>query len=138
MHENEIANRVIGLAIDVNKVLGPGLLERAYEECLFYKIHKSGLYAEHQKPMPLVFEEVKLECGYRIDILVEGKLVLEIKSVDALHPVFLAQTLTYLRLGGYKLGLLINFNVPALREGIKRVINGTLPTQQPDQAARIG
>jgi GxxExxY protein len=79
--------------------------------------------------MPLVFEEVKLECGYRIDILVEGKLVLEIKSVDALHPVFLAQTLTYLRLGGYKLGLLINFNVPALREGIKRVINGTLPTQ---------
>lgn len=129
MHENEIANRVIGLAIDVNKVLGPGLLERAYEECLFYKIQKSGLYAEHQKPMPLVFEEVKLECGYRIDILVEGKLVLEIKSVDALHPVFLAQTLTYLRLGRYKLGLLINFNVPALREGIKRVINGTLPTQ---------
>jgi|SRR6185503_11083334 len=129
MHENEIANRVIGLAIDVHKALGPGLLESAYEECLFYKIIKSGLTAEHQKPMPLVFEDVKLECGYRIDILVERKLILEIKSVDSIHPVFLAQTLTYLRLGGYKLGLLINFNVPAMREGIKRVINGALSTE---------
>lgn len=129
MHENEIANRVIGLAIDVHKALGPGLLESAYEECLLYKIKKSGLHAEHQKPIPLVFEDVKLECGYRIDILVESKLVLEIKSVDTVHPVFLAQTLTYLRLGGFKLGLLINFNVPALREGVKRVINGTLPVQ---------
>ena len=92
---------------------------------LFYKIQKSGLYAEQQKPIPVVFEEVKLECGYRIDILVEGKLVLEIKSVEAVHPVFFAQTLTYLRLGGFKLGLLMNFNVPALREGVKRIINGT-------------
>jgi GxxExxY protein len=129
MHENEIAKRVIGLAIDVHKALGPGLLESAYEECMFYKIQKSGLYAEQQKPIPVVFEEVKLECGYRIDILVEGKLVLEIKSVEAVHPVFLAQTLTYLRLGGFKLGLLMNFNVPALREGVKRIINGTLPAQ---------
>ena len=129
MHENELANKVIGLAIDVHKALGPGILESAYEECLFYKIIKSGLRAERQKAMPLVFEEVKLECGYRIDILVEGKLVLEVKSVDAIHPIFLAQTLTYLRLGGYKLGLLINFNVPAMRDGIKRVINGQLSNQ---------
>jgi len=126
MHENELANRVIGHAIEVHKVLGPGLLERAYEECLFYKIVRSGLYAEQQKAMPLVFEEIHLECGYRIDILVENKLVIEVKSVEALHPVFFAQTLTYMRLGGYKLGLVINFNVTVLREGIKRVILGTL------------
>ena len=127
MHENEIANRVIGLAIDVHKALGPGLLESAYEECLMYKITRSGLFAEHQKAIPLVFEEVHLECGYRLDILVERKLVIEVKSVDAVHPIFLAQTLTYMKLGGYRLGLLINFNVELLRDGIKRVINGTLP-----------
>ena len=126
MHENEIAKRVIGLAINVHKALGPGLLESAYEECLLYKILKSGLRAEHQKPIPLVFEEVHLECGYRIDILVENRLVVEVKSVDAVHPIFLAQTLTYLRLGGYNLGLLINFNVSMLRDGVKRVINGVL------------
>jgi GxxExxY protein len=133
MNENEIANRVMGLAIDVHRALGPGLLESTYEECLLYKIKKSGFFAERQKPIPLVFEEVKLECGYRIDILVERKLVLEIKSVEAIHPIFLAQTLTYMRLGGYKLGLLINFNVELLRNGIKRVIHGTLPTAEPIQ-----
>lgn len=126
MTENELAHQVIGLAISVHTDLGPGLLERAYEECLFYKIIKSGLQAEKQKPMPLVYEEVHLECGYRIDILVENKLVIEVKSVEALHDVFFAQTLTYMRLGGYKLGLVINFNVLLLRDGIKRVINGTL------------
>jgi GxxExxY protein len=126
MHENEIAHRVIGLAIDVHDALGPGLLEKAYEECLFYKIVKAGLYAEQRKPMPLVFEEVRMECGYRIDILIENKLVIEVKSVEALHNVFFAQTLTYMRLGGYKLGLVINFNVLKLRDGIKRVINGKL------------
>ena len=93
---------------------------------MFYKIVRSGLYAEQQKAMPLVFEEIHLECGYRLDILVENKLVIEVKSVEALHPVFFAQTLTYMRLGGYKLGLVINFNVTVLREGIKRVILGTL------------
>lgn len=126
MNENKLANLVIGLAIEVHKVLGPGLLESAYEECLFYKIVKSGLFAERQKPIPLVFEEVRLECGYRIDILVERSLVIEVKSAEALHPVFFAQTLTYLKFGGCKLALLINFNVLMLREGIKRVINGTL------------
>ena len=126
MSENEIATKVIGLAIEVHRALGPGLLENAYEECLFYKINNSGLRAEKQKPMPLVYEGVKLECGYRIDIVVENKLVIEVKSVDAVHPIHLAQTLTYLRLGDYRLALLINFNVEMLRDGIRRVINGEL------------
>jgi GxxExxY protein len=85
--ENELANKVIGLAIDVHKVLGPGLLESAYKECLFYKIFQMGLKVEKEKPMPLIFEEVKLDCGYRIDLLVENKLVIEIKSVEALNDV---------------------------------------------------
>ena len=126
MRENELATKVIGLAIEVHRALGPGLLESAYEECLYYKIISSGLRAEKQRAMPLVFEGVHLECGYRIDILVENLLVVEVKSCDAVHPIFLAQTLTYLRLGDYRLGLLINFNVELLRDGIKRVINGTL------------
>lgn len=123
MRENEIANKVIGLAIEVHSALGPGLLESAYQECLFYKIGKAGFKVEKEKPMPLVFEEVKLECGYRIDLLVENKLVIEIKSVEALNDVHLAQTLTYMKLGNYKLGLLINFNVALLKNGIKRVAN---------------
>ncbi len=126
MTENELAHKVIGLAIDVHRTLGPGLLEKAYEECLYYKIIQSGLRAEKQKAMPRVFEGVHLECGYRIDILVEGRLVIEVKSCDSLTPIFLAQTLTYLKLGDYRLGLLINFNVEVLKHGIKRVINGSL------------
>ncbi len=124
MTENELSNRIIGLSIDVHNSLGPGLLESAYKECLFYKIAKSQLLVEKEKPMPLVFEEVKLDCGYRIDLLVENKLVIEIKSVEALNDIHLAQTLTYLKLGNYKLGLLINFNVLKLKDGIKRVVNG--------------
>ena len=123
MTENEIANKVIGTAIDVHKALGPGLLESAYKECLYYKIAQSGLLVEKEKPMPLIFEDVKLDCGYRIDLIVENRLVIEIKSVDALHDVHLAQILTYLKLGNFKLGLLINFNVSLLKNGIKRVIN---------------
>jgi len=123
MTENEISNKVIGLAIEVHRVLGPGLLESAYKECLFYKIIKSGIFAEKEKPIPLIFEEVKLECGYRIDILVEHLLVIEIKSAEALNDVHLAQTLTYMKLGNYRLGLLINFNVVLLKDGIKRVVN---------------
>lgn len=123
MTENEISNKIIGLAIDVHKSLGPGLLESAYKECLFYKLIQSGLKVEKEKPMPLVFEEVKLDCGYRIDILVENKVVIEIKSVEALNDVHMAQTLTYMKLGNYKLGLLINFNVTLLKNGIKRLVN---------------
>ena len=93
---------------------------------MYYKIRKSGLFVEKEKPMPLVYEGVKLDCGYRIDLLVEKRLVIEIKSVEALNDIHLAQTLTYLKLGNYKLGLLINFNVVLLKDGIKRVINGTL------------
>ncbi|MCF6348020.1 MAG: GxxExxY protein [Flavobacteriaceae bacterium] len=126
MTENEIANKVIGIAIEVHKALGPGLLESAYKECLFYKLQQEKLKVEKEKPMPLIFEEVRLECGYRIDILVENKVVIELKSVEALNDVHLAQTLTYMKLGEYKLGLLINFNVTLLKYGIKRVINGAL------------
>ena len=125
-HINQLASRVIGIAIHVHNALGPGLLESCYKECLYYKLNQSGLLVEKEKPMPLVFEEVKLECGYRIDLLVEGKLLLEIKSVEALNDIHLAQTLTYLKLGNYNLGLLFNFNVVKLKDGIRRVINGSL------------
>lgn len=124
MKENELSHIIIGLAIDVHNALGPGLLESAYQECLFYKINKEGLKVEKEKAMPLIYEDVKLDCGYRIDLLVENKLVIEIKSVVELNDVHLAQTLTYLKLGNFKLGLLINFNVTLLKYGIKRVVNG--------------
>ena len=126
MSENAISNVVIGAAIEVHKVLGPGLLESAYKECLYYKLFKSGLNVVKEKAMPLMFEEVILECGYRIDLLVENKVVIEVKSVEALNDIHLAQTLTYMKLGDYKLGLLMNFNVIKLKDGIKRVINGSL------------
>jgi GxxExxY protein len=121
--ENKIASKVIGLAIDVHRVLGPGLLESTYKECLYYKINKSGYFVEREKNIPLIFENTKLDCGYRIDLLVENKLVIELKSVDMLNDVHLAQVLTYLRLGNFRLGLLINFNVSLLKKGIKRIIN---------------
>ena len=126
MNENDIATKIIGCAIEVHKALGPGLLESAYQECLLYKLREEGLRVEREKSMPLVFEEVKLDCGYRIDLLVENKVVIELKSVEALNDVHLAQTLTYLKLGKFKLGLLINFNVSLLKKGIRRIINGTL------------
>ncbi len=107
----------------MHKALGPGLLEKAYQECLYYKLQQDGLKVEKEKPMPLIFEEVKLECGYRIDLLVENKVIVELKSVEVLNDVHLAQTLTYIKLGDYKLGLLINFNVALLKQGIKRVVN---------------
>lgn len=123
MSENELSHKVIGLALKVHTNLGAGLLEKAYQECLFYEITQSGLICEKEKPMPLIYQNVHLECGYRIDLLVENKLVIEIKSVEALNDVHLAQTLTYLKLGDYRLGLLINFNVASLKNGIKRVVN---------------
>lgn len=123
MHENELTGKIIGLAIDIHNTLGPGLLESAYKECLYYKLFQSGLFVEKEKRMPLVYEEVKLECGYRIDLLVEKQIVIEIKSVEFINEVHLAQTLTYMKLGNYKLGLLLNFNVVKLKDGIKRVIN---------------
>ncbi len=123
MTENEISNIVIGLAIEIHKKLGPGLLENVYKECLFYKIKQRGLLVEKEKSLPLVFEEVNLDCGYRIDLLVEKKFLIEIKALESLTVNHLAQTLTYLRLGNFKLGLLINFNEVLLKNGIRRVAN---------------
>lgn len=123
MTENEISSIIIGLAIDVHKALGPGLLENAYQECLFYKIKQRGLLVEKEKTMPLIFEEVQLDCAYRIDLLVENKFIIEIKSVESLTVNHLAQTLTYLKISKYKLGLLINFNEALLKNGIRRVVN---------------
>ena len=126
MDENEISKIVFESALKIHKVLGPGLLESAYEECLFYELKKYDLKVEKQKQLPLIYEEVRLDSGYRIDIIIEDKFIVEIKSVEALTDVHLAQLLTYLRLSNCKLGLLINFNVSLLKNGVRRVINGTL------------
>ena len=123
MDENELSRIVFNCALKVHQALGPGLLESAYEECLFYELKKTGLFVEKLKALPLVYEEVKLDIGYRIDIIVENKLILEIKSVEALNDVHFAQLLTYLKLTNCKLGMLINFNVTLIKNGIKRVVN---------------
>ena len=122
MKENEISKIIIGCAIEVHKQLGPGLLESAYQECLFYELKQAGLEVQKEKPMPIVYKEVKLDHGYRIDLLVDNKVVVEIKSVEELNDVHTAQVLTYLKLGNYKLGLLLNFHVSLLKDGIKRII----------------
>jgi GxxExxY protein len=122
MEVNEITRLVIGCAIEVHRNLGPGLLESAYEECLVYELCKKGLIIKRQCPTPVIYKEIKLECGYRIDILVENTIVLELKVVDAINPVHEAQILTYMKFAGKKLGLLINFNVTVLKDGIKRYI----------------
>ena len=126
MTENEIAKIVYECSLKVHKALGPGLLESAYCECLCYELYKKGLFVEKQKVLPLIYEEVKLDVGYRMDIVVENKFVIEVKSVEELHDIHLAQLLTYLKLSGSKLGMLINFNVLLIKDGIRRVINGTL------------
>jgi GxxExxY protein len=123
MTENEITEIIIGCAIKVHTSIGPGLLESAYEACLFYELSKTGLLIERQKPLPLVYEEIKLDCGYRSDIVVENKVVVEVKAVDALSDLHMAQVVTYLKLANCKVGLLINFNVQQLRNGLKRVVN---------------
>jgi GxxExxY protein len=120
---DDLTGRIIGCAMRVHTVLGAGLLESAYEACLCYELKKAGLKVEQQKPIPIIYEEVKLECGYRLDLLVEDRVIIEIKAVESFHPIHLAQLLTYLKLSNHKLGLLINFNVPHLRDGIKRVAN---------------
>jgi GxxExxY protein len=121
--ENELSKIVFNCALKVHQNLGPGLLESAYEECLFYELNKMGLETQKQKALPLVYEEVKLDIGYRIDIIIENKLILEIKSVEALNDIHFAQLLTYLKLTNCKLGMLINFNVALIKNGIKRVVN---------------
>lgn len=120
---NDLTSSVIESAIKVHKVLGPGLLESSYKECLAYELNKKDLLVEKEKPVPLIYEEVKLECGYRLDLLVDNRLILEIKSVDAIADIHIAQTLTYMKLMNKKFGLLFNFNVVLLKDGIKRLIN---------------
>ncbi len=123
MTENELSRITFDCALKVHQSLGPGLLESAYEECLFYELKKTGLYIEKQKSLPLIYQEVKLDIGYRIDLLIENKLIVEIKSVESLNDVHFAQLLTYLKLTNCKLGMLINFNVNLIKNGIKRVVN---------------
>ena len=122
MEVNQITEKIIGCAIEVHKMLGPGLLESAYEECLVFELQKSGLRIERQKPVPVVYKEIKLECGYRIDILVENSIIVELKVVDAFNPVHEAQILTYMKFADKKTGLLINFNVTLLKNGLKRFV----------------
>lgn len=126
MSENEISKIVIDASIKIHRKLGPGLLERVYEECLFYELKKTNLKVERQVKLPIVYEDVILSYGYRIDLLIEDKLVVELKASEYLHSLYTAQTLTFMKLINAKLGLLINFNVPLLKDGIKRIINGKL------------
>ena len=123
MTENEISEKIIGCAIQVHRELGPGLLESSYEECLYFELIQAGLLVEKQKPLPLVYKEVKLDCGYRLDLMVENKVVIEVKAVEAVNDVHMAQILTYLKLSKCRLGLLMNFNVALMKDGIRRVAN---------------
>jgi len=123
MTENDIATKIIGIAIELHKKLGPGLLESAYESALAFDLKEASLNVERQVPMPFIYKDVNLETGYKLDLIVENLVIVEIKSVEALVPVHFAQLLTYLKLSDRKLGLLINFNTKLLKEGIHRVVN---------------
>jgi GxxExxY protein len=121
--ENDITETIIGAAIEVHKALGPGLLESAYEECLAHELQLRGIAFDRQRVLPVMYKGVHLDCGYRLDFLVEQSVVVELKAVEGLLPIHEAQMLTYLKIGGWSVGLLINFNVPALRRGIKRIVH---------------
>ena len=123
MTENELSEKIIGCAIQVHKSLGPGLLENAYLECLLFELNAIGLKVEKQKPLPLVYKDIRLDAGYRLDLLVENKVIVELKSVEAINDIHIAQVITYLKLSGCKLGLLMNFNVLRLVDGLKRIVN---------------
>ncbi len=123
---NELSGKVIGACIEIHRELGPGLLETAYEECLAYELSKTGLRIQRQRALPVHYKEVQLDCGYRLDFVIEDLLIIEIKAVTELHPIHEAQLLTYLKLDKKELGLLINFNVPVLKQGVKRVACGEL------------
>jgi GxxExxY protein len=122
MEDEVIFKEILDCSFRIHSALGPGLLESVYEECLFYELKRDGLIVEKQKPMPLVYKDVRLDAGYRIDLLVENKVVIEVKSIEALAEIHMAQILTYLRFSQCRLGLLVNFNVAHLKDGIKRVI----------------
>ena len=121
MDENELSYAIIGACLEVHKVLGPGLLENTYQECLARELSLRGIPFEKEKPLPVEYKEVRVDCGYRLDFLVDGSVVVELKSIEAILPVHEAQVLTYLKLTGCKLGLLVNFNVAVLKEGIRRL-----------------
>jgi len=127
MNEKEeldnITETVIDIAIGVHRTLGPGLLESAYERCMVFDLAQTGLKVEQQKPLPIVYRGMKLECGYRLDLLIEEKVIVEVKAIEKLLPIHKAQLLSYLKLSGCKVGLLINFNVKMLKDGIQRVVN---------------
>jgi GxxExxY protein len=120
--ENRLATLILDKAFEVHRHLGPGLLESAYEECLFYELNNAGLFIERQKPLPIKYKEIKLEHGYRADLVIENKVIIEIKSIEAIADIHIAQTLTYLKFSNLKLGLILNFNAKLLKEGIKRII----------------
>lgn len=122
MNENQVGTVILDAAFEVHKMLGPGLLESSYEHCLAYELLNRGLKVAVQKPLPLIYKETKLECGYRVDLLVEEKVIVEVKAVEALHDIHLAQVLTYLKLTDCRLGYLLNFNVVQLKSGIRRVV----------------
>ncbi len=128
MEFDELSRRVIGCALEVHRHLGPGLLESTYEACLAYELEQAGLAVCRQMPMPVAYKGVTLDCGYRVDLLVEGRLIVELKSVDRVLPIHEAQLLSYMKLANVQVGLLINFNVPVLKEGIKRMVLSTPPS----------
>ena len=122
LYEKDLTHKIIGAAIEVHRALGPGLLESAYQACLAREFSLRGLPFEQEKPIPVEYKGVRLDCGYRLDFAVAGKVVVELKAVEAIHPIHEAQLLSYLKLTGYRVGLLINFNVPILKDGIKRMV----------------
>jgi GxxExxY protein len=134
---NELTERVIGACIEIHRALGSGLLESAYEECLCYELSQAGIKFERQKPLPVHYKDVKLDCGYRLDLVVEEKIIIEMKAVESLLPIHKAQLLTYLKLPGLTLGLLINFNVAMLKQGIKRIVNNFQDSASPRLCGEI-
>ena len=123
MRVNDVTQQVIAAAIDVHRELGPGLLESTYEACLVFELSERGLWVERQKALPVTYKDVRIDCGYRIDLLVEGQVIVELKAVQALDPIHEAQLLSYLKLSGCHVGLLINFNVKLLKAGLRRLVH---------------
>jgi GxxExxY protein len=123
MYLNQVTEKIIGAAIEIHKTLGPGLLESAYEECLCYELSRAGLHFQRQVDLPVLYKEVRLDCGYRLDLIVEDVVIVELKTVECLLPIHEAQLLTYLKMKNLRVGLLINFNIPVLKDGIKRMVN---------------
>jgi len=133
---NKVTEAIISVAVDVHRALGPGLLESAYEACMVYDLAKAGLKVEQQKPLPIVYRGIKLECAYRLDLMIDNEVIVEIKSVEKLLPIHQAQLLSYLKLSERKVGLLINFNVKMLKNGIKRVVNNFPDTLRSQRSLR--